>query len=210
MRRLNIRSIREKDVQVLSERSGRDNESKARSSSINNVKSDPSNKENLFISMENEDNSLTKMQRSAIRTYNPAQSSSLNNHADNFDVQWDKKSKNDEKIVNSSTNVHHAASTPGQIDVNNYPFSAAVRDEDEHEMYRELMLRRLKVVGLDELEFENYIRREPQDLFKNVSSEKLQALATVINKQDFIVNFDLTEQQYAQIDASFDISGKKE
>jgi hypothetical protein len=72
-----------------------------------------------------------------------------------------------------------------------------------------MMLYRLQSVGLSEEEFENYIRREPADLFNNVESEKLQALATVINKKDFMHNYDLTEQQYNQIDQRFDITGKK-
>jgi predicted component of type VI protein secretion system len=48
-------------------------------------------------------------------------------------------------------------------------------------------------VGLTEDEFEDFIRRDTKDLFNNVSSEKLQALATVIDKKDFIDNYGLTE-----------------
>lgn len=75
-------------------------------------------------------------------------------------------------------------------------FSGVNRNQNEHEDYRQMMLFRLQSVGLSEEEFENYIRREPQDLFNNVESEKLQALATVINKKDFMDNYDLNEQQY--------------
>jgi hypothetical protein len=71
------------------------------------------------------------------------------------------------------------------------------------------MLQRLQAVGLTEEEFENYIRREPQDLFNNVKSEKLQALATAINKKDFMSNYDLSEDQYQAIDNRFDIAGQK-
>lgn len=88
-------------------------------------------------------------------------------------------------------------------------FSGVNRDQNQHDAYRQMMLYRLQAVGLNEDEFENYIRRDPEDLFSNVQSEKLQALATVINKKDFMDNYDLNEAQYAQIDQKFDISGKK-
>jgi hypothetical protein len=79
----------------------------------------------------------------------------------------------------------------------------------DNETFRQIVLYRLKSVGLSEDEYENFIRREPKDLFNNVPSEKLQALATVINKEDFKENYNLTEEQYAQIDNRFDISGQK-
>ena len=64
---------------------------------------------------------------------------------------------------------------------------------DEHDSYRQKMLQRLQVVGLTEEEFENFIRRDAHDLFSNVESDKLQKLATVIDKKDFINNYSLTE-----------------
>jgi len=56
------------------------------------------------------------------------------------------------------------------------------------------MLLRLKVVGLSEEEFENYIIRDVRELFVNVESEKLQKLATAIDKNDFMQNYDLSEE----------------
>lgn len=113
--------------------------------------------------------------------------------------------KNEAQLRSASTPIQNRIQKPQNLRSEVYVSAT----QDEHEMYRQKMHYRLRAVALTEEDFENFIRRDPKELFSSEDSIKLQKLATVIDKDDFKRNYDLTEDQYVKIEQAFDISGKK-
>lgn len=108
------------------------------------------------------------------------------------------------------TQYENSRSTQKNMDTQAVKFSEMTRNETEHLAYRELMLRRLRSVGLNEEEFEDYIRMDQDSLLNSLSEVKLKALMIVINKEDFKNNFDFSEEQYNFYERKFDLVREKE
>lgn len=129
------------------------------------------------------------------------------------------RSKNTARKVSQAFNSREGSLTPNNqvvyakeqknFDTQNVKFSEMNRTQTEHLAYRELMLRRLQSVGLNEDEFEEYIRMDQHSLLNNLNEIKLKALMIVINKEDFKNNFDFSDEQYAFYERKFNLTSEK-
>lgn len=156
------------------------------------------NKENMNININS-----AGMHTAQVNMKLPKSIQRTRNINSNFQASNTSSLQNNSYLTNGKNNVSRIGEDQNINQVNqpiannyqtqvNYESQQAqeIRDQDA---YRDLMIQRLNCVGLTEDEFEDFIRRDTKDLFNNVSSEKLQALATVIDKKDFIDNYGLTE-----------------
>jgi len=83
-------------------------------------------------------------------------------------------------------------------------------DDDQHSAYRKMMIERLQTVDLKEEEFEDYIKYTKESLIESLSKDELKKLMIVINKGDFILNFELSETEYVLLEKALDIKKEKE
>lgn len=84
-----------------------------------------------------------------------------------------------------------------------------ITNDEEHSAYRKMMLERLRVVGLTEEEYEDYIRFKKDALQLYMPKGKLKALMVVINKGDFIDNFKMSLDEYEVYEQKFRLTEEK-
>jgi len=88
-------------------------------------------------------------------------------------------------------------------------YSSKKLSRNEQKAYRGMMLSRLKLVNFSEVEFEELIQYSKERLIEEVPNEKLEKLLIVINKHDFMANYNLSIHEYAWLDKIFSISALK-
>lgn len=84
-----------------------------------------------------------------------------------------------------------------------------ITNDEEHSAYRKMMLERLKIVGLAEEEYEDFIRYKKEALQIFIPEEKLKSLMVVINKGDFMDNFEMNLEEYEVYEEKFNLMEEK-
>lgn len=88
-------------------------------------------------------------------------------------------------------------------------YGNALDKDEEHEAYRLMMLERLKKVNMTEEEYEDFIRVKNGALDDYIPRDKLKALLMIVNKFDFIDNFQLSKKKYEEYQREFDLLEEK-
>lgn len=88
-------------------------------------------------------------------------------------------------------------------------YGNVIEKDEEHEAYRLMMLSRLSKVNMTEEEYEKLIRMNKKGLISFVKPVKLKKLMIVINKFDFMENFEFNIKEYQFYEEKFDLKNEK-
>lgn len=125
-----------------------------------------------------------------------------------------KKSENEnfQKYSPSQNNRDHtptrlANSQPKEL--NEIAYSSSLNTQEGRDTYREMMLKRLRIMNLTEERYEDMIIRDFYNLAADPDQSDLQKLMVVVNKPDFKTNFEISESEYNKFDKLFGITELK-
>lgn len=90
-----------------------------------------------------------------------------------------------------------------------FRYATEITNDEEHSAYRRMMLERLKIVGIRETEYEEYIRLNKDVLQLYIPEVKLKGLMVVINKGDFMDNFKMGIEEYEVYEEKFNLIEEK-
>ena len=153
----------------------------------------------------------TKDRKSRINTVNKNPQKSQNSKK--TEKKFEEKRIQRSPISNNNNNKHGYITPPRSInqlkELNEIAYTSSLNTQEGRDKYRDLMLKRLKIMNLTEEKYEDMIIRDFYSLAIEPDQTDLQKLMVVVNKPDFKINFEISEQEYNKFDELFDITQLK-